>query len=36
MVEITDSVAAISSSYTNPKIFVDLLHLKDNRFGFIR
>lgn len=32
----SDSAAVILSSYTNPKVFVDLLHLKANRFGFIR
>jgi len=36
MVKISDSLAAVSSSYTNTKIFADLLQLKDNRFGFIR
>lgn len=35
MLEITDSIAAISSRYTNPKIFSDFLHLKDNRFDFL-
>lgn len=35
MAEVPDSVAAVSSSYTNPKVFVDL-PLKENRFGFIR
>lgn len=30
IVEVPDSVAAVSSSYTSPKVFVDL-PLKDNR-----